>query len=601
MSREVAAGGVGEVRSGRASRSWPAREGTEGMTEQSGATLRWPDGTLSERQLQAIVGPGAPFELVEEVVAGAPLRVFARRHHSLPEVLVAASDRFGERPYVVFSDREFTYGSIVKTVASVARQLQDRYGLGKGDRVALASASCAEYVVTMWAAFSLGAIVVALNGWWTGSEMAYALELTSPRLLLGDRRRLERLDGHQFGPTPLGVFEDGAIDLDPSGDLNLPEVTLHEDEPCLMLFTSGTTGRSKAAVLSHRNNIHFGQALLLGGAEGAVRALGQGTPAAASPSPGCVISSMPLFHTSGLSGQLIAGMFTGMTTVFPDVGRWREDVHLELTQKHKATMWSVVPTQLWRLLDWPDFDRYDLSSLQRVGGGGSVWPPELLRKLEQRLPGMQRTVGYGMTETTSCGTSLKGAASFDHPDSVGQPGPTVAIQVRDSATNEVLSEGEIGEICMRSAGTFLGYWQDPEATARVLEPDGWYHTGDHGYFRDGFVYLGGRRTDLIIRGGENIYPIEIENRLVEHADVVEAAVVGVPHPTLGQEVHAFVVRRAGSDLTEEDVRAWVAQGLAAFKVPNGVAFVESMPHNAAGKLMKHLLQEPGQPSRFVPE
>jgi acyl-CoA synthetase (AMP-forming)/AMP-acid ligase II len=571
------------------------------MTERSGVTLRWPGGSLTDSQLQTITGPGAPFELVEEVVAGAPLRVFAQRHHSLREVLLSAADRFGDRPYVVFSGREFSFDSTVSSVASVARQLQSRYGLGQGDRVALASASCAEYVITMWAAFSLGAVVVAINGWWTGAEMASALALTTPDVVLGDRRRLERLQGHDVSGVAIGAFEDGAIDLHKEPTVGLPDIPVGEDDPCLMLFTSGTTGRAKAAVLSHRNNIHFGQALLLGGAESALRSLADGVAPVAAPRPGCVVSSMPLFHTSGLSGQLVAGMFTGMTTVFPEPGRWQEAAHLELTQRYGATMWSVVPTQLWRLLDWPDLDHYDLSSLQRVGGGGSVWPPELLRKLEQRLPGVQRTIGYGMTETTSCGTSLRGSATFDHPDSVGQPGPTVEIQVRDPASNEVLGESQVGEICMRSAGTFLGYWRDPDATRAVLEDDGWYHTRDHGHVRDGFVYLEGRRTDLIIRGGENIYPVEIENRLIEHADILEAAVVGSPDPVLGQQVHAIVVRRPGSAIEEGEVRSWVAQALAAFKVPSKIDFVESMPHNATGKVMKHLLQEPERPTRFVPE
>jgi acyl-CoA synthetase (AMP-forming)/AMP-acid ligase II len=571
------------------------------MTERSGATLRWPEGSLTESQLQSIVGPGAPFELVDDVVAGAPLRIFAQRHHSLGEVLLSAADRLGQRRYVVFPGREFSFASTAATVASVARQLQSRYGIGQGDRLALASASCAEYVMTMWAAFSLGAIVVALNGWWTGAEMTHALALTTPDVVLGDRRRLERLEGHDIGGVAVGVFEDGAIDLDAGPIERLPHVPVGEDDPCLMLFTSGTTGRAKAAVLSHRNNVHFGQALLLGGAESALRSFADGVPPAAAPRPGCVVSSMPLFHTSGLSGQLVAGMFTGMTTVFPEPGRWREDAHLELTQRYQATMWSVVPTQLWRLLDWPELNRYDLSSLQRVGGGGSVWPPELLRRLEQRLPGVQRTIGYGMTETTSCGTSLRGSATFEHPDSVGQPGPTVEIQVRDPASDEVLEEGQVGEICMRSAGTFLGYWRDPEATRAVLEDDGWYHTRDHGHVRDGFVYLEGRRTDLIIRGGENIYPVEIENRLMEHVDILEAVVVGASDPVLGQQVHAVVVRRPESTITPEEVRSWVSKGLAAFKVPSVIDFVESMPHNATGKVMKHLLQKPDYPSRFVPE
>ena len=195
----MAGGRARAVRSGRARYAGVPGRGQRVWPSRRRATLRWPDGSLSESQLQALVGPGAPFELVEEIVSGAPLCVFAHRHHTLGEVLRSAADRFGERPYVIFPDRELSFSSTATTVASVARQLEGRYGVGKGDRVALASASCAEYVITLWAAISLGAVVVALNGWWTGSEMAHAVELTTPRVVLGDRRRLERLEGHRVG------------------------------------------------------------------------------------------------------------------------------------------------------------------------------------------------------------------------------------------------------------------------------------------------------------------------------------------------------------------------------------------------------------------
>jgi acyl-CoA synthetase (AMP-forming)/AMP-acid ligase II len=282
---------------------------------------------------------------------------------------------------------------------------------------------------------------------------------------------------------------------------------------------------------------------------------------------------------------------SGMTIVYPPPGRWREDVHLELTERHRATMWSLVPTQLWRLLDRPDLDRYDLSSLRIVGGGSSVWAPELLRKLEERLPQVRPGLGtgWGMTESNGSGTSLRSDSTYEHPDSIGNAAPTVELEVRDPATGEALPEGEVGEICVRMAALFLGYWNNDEATRAALSDDRWYRTGDFGHIVDEFVYLEGRRGDLIIRGGENVYPAEIEIRLVEHPGVAEVAVVGVDHPTLGQEVKAYVVPREGSSLSHDAVRAFAAETLAPYKVPAYVEFVDALPHNAAGKVLKHLL------------
>ena len=206
-----------------------------------------------------------------------------------------------------------------------------------------------------------------------------------------------------------------------------------------------------------------------------------------------------------------------------------------------------------------------------------------------------------MTETNGLGTSLSRGDTYTRPDSIGQAAPTVQVEIRDPVTHEVLPHGEVGEIALRTAATFLGYWRNPEATARVLDAERWYHTGDFGHIRDGFVYLEGRRQDLIIRGGENIYPIEIENRLIEHPDLFEVAVVGVPHPALGQEVKAYVVEKVPGSLTEADVEEWCAVTLARFKVPTHVEFVTELPHNATGKVLKHLLGSSQVPSDFVQE
>jgi acyl-CoA synthetase (AMP-forming)/AMP-acid ligase II len=567
-------------------------------------TLTWPDASLPEDIRRALTGVGSPFELTEEQVLGASMEVFARRPKSIVDILRAGAERLAGRPYLVFPDRQLTFDSILGPVAAVAQSLHEQYGIGKGDRVAIASANCIEYALTFWAVTSLGAISVALNGWWTGPEMAYALELTEPKLLLGDRRRLERLHLSKLGGLSTIVFEDDFAALEASGaGASLADVDIDEDDPFLILFTSGTTGRPKGAMISHRSNIHFGLASQLRGAEGLASAAALSGQPIQPPAPPCSISASPMFHVAGLNCSLVMAPTNGLTIVYPPTGKWQEATQLELTQTHRATMWSLVPTQLWRLLEWPDIDDYDLSSLRIIGGGSAVWQPELLRRLEEKLPWVRPglALGYGMTETNGLGTSLGPQGTYLHPDSIGQASPTVRVEVRDPETHESVPHGTIGEIALRGGSTFLGYWRNPEATAKALDSDRWYHTGDFGHIRDGYVYLEGRRQDLIIRGGENVYPVEIENRLIEHPGVFEVAVVGVPHPTLGQEVKAYIVEKDPGSLSQSDVEGWCAEVLAGFKVPTYVEFQPELPHNASGKVLKHLLGAEHAPSDFVQE
>jgi acyl-CoA synthetase (AMP-forming)/AMP-acid ligase II len=538
------------------------------------------------------------FEIATEDVLGVPMEVFVNRPRNLRDLLLTAAERFGDRPYVVFPERTVTFGEMPVVAAAVARTLAEKYGVRKGDRVAIAAANCVEYAITFWATTALGAITVAMNGWWTGPERSYALDLTTPAVLLGDRRRIDRLDGVDLAAElPVVVFEDEFAELEGAGaDAELPDEPIDEDDPFLILFTSGTTGRPKGALLSHRSNIHFIWSAMTRGAEQVFRTMHAGGEPSMPPAVPCTISASPYFHVSGLNCQVVMATSAGMTIVYPPTGKWREDVHLALTQEHGATMWSLVPTQLWRLLEWPDLDRYDLSSLRTVGGGSSVWAPELLRMLEAKLPNVRPGLGtgWGMTESNGGGTSLRSESTYDHPDSIGNASPTVELQVRDPETGEELPDGEVGEICIRTPSLFLGYWNNPEATRAALDDDRWYRTGDFGHIVDEFVYLEGRRQDLIIRGGENIYPAEIESRLIEHPEITEVAVVGVEHATLGQEVKAYVVTRTAGALTADEVRAFAGESLAGYKVPTHVEFLVEMPHNATGKVLKHLLGKDDQ-------
>jgi acyl-CoA synthetase (AMP-forming)/AMP-acid ligase II len=560
--------------------------------ESTAALLSWAeDERLPEAARLALTGPGAPFEMVDQDVLGPPMRVFARRPTNMRQVLETAGERFGDQPFLIFPERTFTHRSLIEPVRAVAASLRQRYGVGPGDRVAVVAANCPGHALTAWATVCLGATIVELNGWWTGAELQHGISLTRPKVVLGDRRRLDRLAGLDLD-VPVVCFEDELARLEAAGaGQPLPPDQIGEDDPLVILFTSGTTGRAKGAVLSHRAHIHM---MMQAALQGAVAAILEpaSTPAGEPQGAAVSIGVSPMFHISGFSVALIGGALIGLTIAYPAPGRWDPELHLEMTERFRATAWSLVPTQLWRLLEHPRFDQFDVSSLKRVGGGGATFQPELWRRVGERLPHLERMgTGYGMTETCGAGTHQDGRAAAEHPDAVGAPVPGYSISVRDP-DGRIVGEGEVGEIWLRGPCNLLGYWDNPEATAGVLDSERWYHAGELGHIRDGLLYLDGRDAELIIRGGENIYPIEIENRLIEHPAVAEAAVVGVPDRILGEEVKAFVVLHPRATFDAESMQEWVAAALARFKVPALLEVVDRLPHNAAGKVMKHVLRDP---------
>jgi acyl-CoA synthetase (AMP-forming)/AMP-acid ligase II len=510
------------------------------------------------------------------------MEVFVRRPADLGQVLATAAATHGDKENLVFPDEVLSFNGVLERAAGLAGRLAGEFGIGKGDRVAVAAANSLDYAVAYWATVSLGAIMVGLNGWWAPPELAYGISLTTPKLVLVDERRQAALESTNAPVMTLADLSSGS----PTGDL--PEISINEDDPAVVLFTSGTTGRPKGAALSHRNIIHFGMVPALAAAVQFMSELEASGTDAQPPPPNVSICGSPFFHISGTTPLLMTGGMHGATLVFPPAARWNEVIHLELTQRHRVTSWSVVPTQLWRILQHPELPSYDLSSVRTIGAGGSDFAPELRRLVAERLPGVRITNGYGMTETAGGAVLGQHADGQRHPTAVGAAAPTMELQIRDEA-GVALAEGEIGEIAVRGATVFIGYWQDPVATQQALDGDRWYRTGDTGRIEHGLLFLHSRMSDRIIRGGENVSPVEIENRLLEHPDIVDAAVVGAAHQVLGQEVKAVIVRRPGSELDPEDVRDWVRGGLAAFKVPSIVEFRGELPRTETGKVMKYQL------------
>jgi acyl-CoA synthetase (AMP-forming)/AMP-acid ligase II len=540
-----------------------------------GTTLRWPDDPM--------LGPGSPFEIVEETVLGETTMVFRERLRSYRE-LVEQATAYGDREAFVFGDRRITYAQHGAMVAGVAHGLATRFKIGPGDRVALFGANTAEWVIAFGAITTLGATAVALNGWWTAPEAEYALDLTRPRLLLADAKRAARLRPQSLS-VAFASLEDVVAEFGVD-TATLCDQPIAEDDPAVILFTSGTTGRPKGATSSHRN-------LLMLATNTSFNQLRSATqyPDYVPAYPPCTLAQLPLFHVSGLHGSLVHCLSLGQKSVWP-LGRFDERTVLRLTEEERITTWSVVATQLLRLLEHPDFDHYDLSSLGFVGGGGSAWSLELLRRVRTQLPQVvpAMSFGFGLTESSGMGTVNIGSTVITNPDSVGAPRPTCEVQVRD-LEGVAVPEGAEGEIYLRGPCIMLGYYDNPEATAYSIVEGRWLRTGDLGWIRDGLLYIAARRTDLIIRGAENIYPIEIEHRLMEHPSVADAAVFGVADRVLGQEVHAVVQRRADTAPTADELREWVAEGLASFKVPTTITVLDdALPRNATGKVLKHVLR-----------
>jgi long-chain acyl-CoA synthetase len=275
-------------------------------------------------------------------------------------------------------------------------------------------------------------------------------------------------------------------------------------------------------------------------------------------------------------------------------GRFDPDAAMATIEREKVTAFGGVPTIMWRIVESPNFERYDLSTVQRVSYGGAPAAPELVQRIHERFPKVRKTLAtaYGLTESASVATSNTGDDYGTHPDSVGRPAPTIEIEVVDP-DGAPAPTGATGEIWLRGPTIMRrGYWNRPDATAEAITPDGWFRSGDIGRFdEDGFLYLVDRAKDMIIRGGENVYCVEVEQALFEHPDVVDAAVVGVPHKVLGEEVKAVVQLKPDSTASAEDLRTYCAERLANFKVPEYVEMREQpLPRNPAGKVLKNLLR-----------
>lgn len=551
-----------------------------------------------------------PFRVTTVEVRGVPTKVFAGAPLHL-RAIWEASVVHDDKPYLIYEDERMDFATAHRLVAILSDRLTRQYGVRQGDRVAIAMRNYPEWAIAAWAAFSVGAVLVPLNAWWTGPELLYGLQHSGSVLLFADDERLERLAAvlddtsvahvvrvrtERSVDSATIVIDDWstAIGHDPASPVPpLAPVDIGPDDDATIMYTSGTTGRPKGAVATHRNFTAFLMNMAYRTAMAAAAAPAPPAPAppATPPLPLATLLTFPLFHVGGLQSFLMPYTSFGGKIVL--MYKWDVDHAIDLIEREQVTAIAGVPTTVFQLLEVASAKGRSLSSLQAISSGATLVPPELVRRIDQQFTSRAApTNGYGLTETSGAAIANAGREYVDRPDSVGRPlSPVMEVRIAGAGDDDA-PVGDVGEIWLKGPTVVRGYFDNPQATADSFV-DGWFRTGDLGRLDDeGYLYVVDRLKDVVIRGGENVYAAEVEAALFEHPDVVEAAIIGIAHDRLGEEVGAVVRRRPDSSLSADDVRAHVATRLAGFKVPTHVWVVDTeLPRTATGKVLKRELRD----------
>jgi long-chain acyl-CoA synthetase len=555
-----------------------------------------------DEAIAVITSPGAPFEVVETEIFGLPQRVFA----ATPPSIRALFDSLRLRPdgiFIVYEDERWSYADVVASIDGIAHVLSERYGVQKGDRVAIDMRNFPEWVTSFAAIVSIGAVAVSVNAWWTGPEIEFGLIDSGAKVLIADEERIGRIGDRlaNLGIRGLAVRTEGDLpaNCEHLADVlvpgaTMPAVDIAPDDDATILFTSGTTGTPKGAVSTNRAVLSGLLSFACRTTAEAVRATPDTPPPAnldgAVPNTPCFILTVPLFHVTGCVPVMLGSVATGARLVM--MRKWDAGRALELIQREKVTNFIGVPTMAQDILTHPDFAKFDTSSLKNVGGGGAPMAPELVRKIEGSFAGNARPqLGYGLTETNGYGPGNTGDDYVRKPSSTGRVVPTMRIKIADPITDAEMPTGEVGEILMYGPMLIRGYWNRPEATAESIV-DGWLHTGDLGYVDDeDFVFIVDRIKDMVLRGGENVYCSEVEAAIFEYPGIHEVAVFGLPHERLGEEVVAAFLPEPGVKIDLDELNAFLKERIASFMIPSQwFVHTEPLQRGATGKILKRELR-----------
>jgi acyl-CoA synthetase (AMP-forming)/AMP-acid ligase II len=546
-----------------------------------------------------VTAPGAFLEVTNITRDGYELKAYKNAPGSLRDFWLLGQS-YGDQEYIVYGEERWTYAEAGRIVANFSAWLTAQ-GVGSGDRVAVAMRNYPEWIFAYWGIIAVGGVAVGMNAWWVADEMAYALKDSEPKWLIADDRRLATFAEILSDFPDIGIVavrdSDSAVPAVQWADAveeegELASTAIDPDDDACIFYTSGTTGRPKGAQLTHRGCVHnvlnvaaMGQIF----ATTQVMNRGEAPDAPVSvPAPTSLVAT-PLFHVTANNCVMQGGTVGGGKLVL--MYKWDTLEALKLIEQEKVNTLSAVPMMARELLAHPDFQDFDTSSLNSLGGGGAAMHPDLPGKVVETTKRAKPSQGYGMTEVCGISTYTTGDLFVARPQSCGPLVPTLEGKVIN-AEGAALPVGEAGELLVKGAPVIKGYLNRPEATAETIV-DGWLHTGDIGYFdEDGFLYLVDRAKDMILRGGENIYCAEVESALYTHPAVLETVAFAVPDDRLGEEVGVAVHLKPDAMLDAPGLREHMGSRLAGFKVPKYIWFLsEPLPRNANGKFLKRELRE----------
>ena len=546
-----------------------------------------------DEALKQLTARGELFELAETEALGRTIRAFVNGPATLRELYEQGRSAL---PFIVFGDETLSFEQVWRQSACLATALVDSFGIVKGDRVALSMRNYPEWIVAFCAITSIGAIAVGLNGLWQPAELEFALQDSSPKLLFVDQERLDRVAScatpaslkvvavrttGELPPHVLNYADIVAVD----GCEAMPSLEVLPDNDAIMLYTSGSTGHPKGVISTHRNLIC---ALLSAELDGQAAVLtGLASPAAPDSPQGAALLGVPLFHVSGLHTLALSSFRAQRRLVC--MHKWDPELAAKLVESERVTAFGAPSAMTGDLIHAARRLGLDLSSLALIGGGGAARAPEQVKALKAAFPGALPATGWGMTETNSVGTSIVGSDYLDRPESSGRLSAVLDMRIVD-AEGQSLPPMSRGELQVRGATVMREYWNRPQANAETFV-DGWMRTGDIAYVdHDGFVYIVDRIKDLVIRGGENIGCGVVEAALLEHPDILEASVYGVPDERLGEVVGATLYSR--TVISEAALRTFLEPRLARFEVPRYFQFAtEPLPRGASGKILRRELRD----------
>lgn len=543
--------------------------------------------------VRQLTGPGEPYELETLTIRGQAVRAFKNAPRSLRELF---EQNLSDKTFIVYDDERLTFAEAYGAAGRIAQILVERYGVKKGDRVAISMRNFPEWVLAFEAATSLGAIAVAMNALWQPEEMAYGLKDCGAKVLFADQERLDRLalceeaiDVAVIAVRPSKPLAPGQHEL---GELMgavrsapMPAASIEPEDPATIFYTSGSTGHPKGVVSSHRNII---TALFSWELDARAGALVAGIEPPEPASQPATLLAVPLFHVTGSHAVFLTSYRLQRRLV--SMYRWDPEAAAALIEREKITSFTGPAAMTGDLVREAKRTQRDLSTLMTVGGGGAPRAPEQVKQIEASFEKALPNTGWGMTETNAIGTGIGGLEYLNRPASSGRCSAVLELKVIDE-TGKALPAGERGELLIRGTSLFQGYWNRPDVNAEVFLEGGWFRTGDVAYLDDeGYLFIVDRIKDLIIRGGENIGCGQVEAALLTHPGVHEAAVYAVPDERLGEEVGATVHGDAGLDPAE--LQAYLSTHLARFEVPRYIQISQTpLPRTASGKILKRQLRD----------